>query len=223
MTIEETYLQFLELVNKNNTNNNVAVDKPRFVMLYNNEQIKHQQSILNKRNEDEIRTIQNFLVVNKTLTGKTEKETYTKFELPEDYFELASLKVTAKKGSCTNKRLSTFEIKSEDEEEITADSSNAPSFEWRETPYYLASSTVTIFKTDFEIQKAEMTYYRYPRKVAMSGVIDLHTNLETTLNIDPEQDEKLIIKILQGMARDFAANNADFEKWQLENARANSN
>ena len=96
MTIEETYLQFLELVNKNNTNNNVSVDKPRFVMLYNTEQIKHQQNILNKRNEDEIRTIQNFLVTNKVLTGKEEKTAYTKFNLPKDYFELASLKVEAK-------------------------------------------------------------------------------------------------------------------------------
>lgn len=223
MTIEETYLQFLALVNKNGTNNNVSVDKPRFVMLYNTEQIKHQQSILNKRNEDEIRTIQNFLVTDKELTGKEEKQYHTKFKLPEDYFELAGLKVIAKKGSCSNERLSTFEIKSEDEEELLADSSNSPSFEFRETPYYLASSSVTIFKSDFEIQKAKLTYYRYPRKVAMKGVIDLHTNLETTVDINPQQDDKLIIKILEGMARDFAANNSDFEKFQIENARINSN
>lgn len=223
MTIEEAYIQFLVLVNKNGTNNNVSVDKPRFVMLYNNKQIEYPQKILNRRNEDDVRILQNFLVKDEPLSGKEEKEFYTRFKLPENYFELSSLHVIASKGKCSNKRLTTFEIKSEDEEEIISDSSSLPSFEFRETPYYLASSYITVFKTDFKIDKAKLTYYRYPRKVAMAGVIDLNTNLATTLNIDPEQDDKLAIKILQEMARDFAANNTDLEKFQVETARTNSN
>ena len=39
MTIQETYLRFLNKVNKNFINDNISVDKGRFIILFNSSQL----------------------------------------------------------------------------------------------------------------------------------------------------------------------------------------
>ena len=67
MTIQETYLRFLNKVNKNFINDNISVDKGRFIILFNSSQLKYFDWIFAQKNTDSIRDVQSLKVSNKEL------------------------------------------------------------------------------------------------------------------------------------------------------------
>jgi hypothetical protein len=217
MTIEQAYIQFINLVDRNATNNNISVDKIRFVLMFNDIQNRYVEWLLEKRNEDAVRYIAPLLQTNVQISKVSTYPTYDTFQIPKDYFDFANLSVTATKGSCKRQRLYTFEVKSEDVEELMADVDNRPSFEFRETFYYTGDKKINVFKTDFSLDEAFLTYYRYPRQVSMEGTINLdNTNSQ---NINPEWDDKVTGRILLAMAKEHSAINADGASYQLDKDR----
>lgn len=216
MTIEEAYTRFVTMVNRNLTNNNISVDKPRFILLFNDISNRYVEWVLDKRNEDEIRYISPLLILDKPLTYTSKTSTYANYELPDNYFDLANLSVYASKDDCKNQRLYTFEAKSEDIEELYQDANNVPSFEWRET-FYLINNKVSVYKSDFDIDKVLLSYYRYPLQVDIAGYI--HTNGDASTSINPEFDDKVINRILVFMSKEFSANNGDSQAYQINTAR----
>lgn len=218
MTIEQTYTEFLLLVNRNATNNNANVDFPRFVLLFNDYQLQFVQWVIEKRNEDDIRYVQQISVPELSLVQNGITSLHTKFELPSNYFDFENIHIEGKKGCCGSERLLPFEVKSEDTEELIEDENNKPSFEYRETFYYIASGNVCIFHGDFTISKALLTYYRYPNQVDIAGYVKLDGSASTS--IDSEFDDKVVRRILLGMARTFSANNEDQASYQIDKDRA---
>jgi hypothetical protein len=214
MKIKDAYVSFIELVNRNATNNNVNVDIPRFILLFNKTSILLTSWVLEKRNEDVIRTISPLLILEAPLTKDITTPTYTSFNLPLDYFELANVHAYGTKGTCKDQKLKTFEIKGENSEELLDDDSNKPSFEYREVPYLTGSNNVNIYTDGFEISKVNLSYYRYPKAVDMEGYIRLD-GTTSNIDIDPEFDDKVVYKILLAMAKQFSATNGDSTSWQI--------
>ena len=217
MQIELAYLNFLDLVNQNNTNNNVSVDKERFVLLFNFISNRYVAWILDKRNEDQIRYVQKLLVKRKPLqSGNFDSQT-NEFKLPEDFFDHSNVYATAQNEKCASMKLNLFEVKSEDLEELLADDYNKPSLEWSETFYHFSSDNLVFYVDNFKIKECQLTYYRYPKKVDIAGYYDEFGNQSS--NIDPELDDKAVNQILLAMSKDFAINNGDPSKYQMDGAR----
>lgn len=218
MKSKEAYQKFLTIVNRNATNNRVNVDKGRFVLLFNTESLGFCRNRLDKRNEDSIRDIQALLVAEAPLSLKSKKEeAYTSFELPKDYFDFANMYAIAKKDCCEEIKIKVNEVKSEDKEEREEDAHNRPSFEWRETHAFLSENSVLIFKTDFEITGANLTYYRYPVKIDVEGYKKADGTASS--DIDPEFDDKVVEEILLLSAKAFAGNNGDNQDYSLNKDR----
>jgi hypothetical protein len=217
MTVQEAYIRFLDLVNRNATNNNINVDKPRFVISFNSTAIKYVEWVLDKRDADLIRHIQGLLILEHPLTKSKTEDNYESFTLPSDFIDLANLHAYASKGNCKDQRIQLFEVKSENIEELINDDSNKPSFDYRETFYLAANGAANIYKTDFTISKANLSYYRYPKKVDIAGYI--HLDNTASVDIDPEFDDKSVLKILMAMAKAFAASTGDTAQYQLNKDR----
>ena len=207
MKINEAYIYFIDLVNRNATNNNINVDKPRFINLFNKLSVEYTSWILEKRNEDVIRHISPLLILEKPLKVKENKDSYSSFTLPTDYFDLANLHITASQGDCKGEKIYTFEVKSENLEELLSDVNNRPSFKFRETFYLTSNGAVAIYKDNFTFDQVSLSYYRYPKTVDMAGYI--HSDGTSSADIDPEFDDKVVHKILTGMAKQFSATNGD--------------
>tara|TARA_R110000772_G_scaffold59348_9_gene134410 strand:+ start:2216 stop:2884 length:669 start_codon:yes stop_codon:yes gene_type:complete len=217
MKIENAYLQFLNLVNRNMTNNKVNVDKPRFIILYNDVANKYVEWILEKRNEDAIRYVAPLLVPNKKLSNRRSKHTYDEFALPDDYFDLANLHIHAGGKSCGGVELKAWEIKAEDVEEKYNDKFQEPSLPWRDTFYHTADNKVLVYKKDFSIQEAFLSYYRYPVQVDIIGYT--HIDGTPSQSVHPELGDKVIGRILLAMSKEFSAINGDSQGYQVDNAR----
>jgi hypothetical protein len=217
MKIEEAYIRFVDIVNRNMTNNNVNVDKIRFIFLFNSASIKYLSWILEKRNEDDIRQVAPFLVLDSELKVHEKQAQFDKYKLPKDYFDLANVSVFASKDSCINQKLFTFEVKSENTEELLADENNKPSFDYRETFYLTASDKLIVYKDSFSIDSVILAYYRYPKKVDIEGYFK--EDGKASVSIDPEFSDRAIEKILLIMAKDFTATNGDANGFQINSAR----
>jgi hypothetical protein len=217
MTIQEAYIQFLNLVNRNATNNRTSVDKTRFIMLFNDIQNRYVVWNLEKRNEDSIRNVQALLVKNTPLALIESKDNYSRFTLPENYFEFANLSAKAKTDCCEADDMLLYEVKSEDVEEKLADTNHQPSFEYRETFYHLGDNSIVVYKKDFTIEAVKLTYYRYPVQVDIEGIVRPDQTISG--NVDPEFDDKVLGIILLAMAKEFAAINSEAAEYQLSKDR----
>ena len=217
MNIEEAYLRYVGLVNRNATNNNLNVDKQRFVFSFNDHQIKYLEWLLEKRNEDDIRYASSFLTLNRKLNKVDSKEYFDTFKLPKDYFDLSNLTVKCSSGKCSGQNMQVQEVKSEDIQELLASENNKPSFLYRDTFYLTNNGVVSVYKDNFSVEKVELSYYRYPEKVDIEGYTKLDNS--QSQNIDPEWDDKATLRILIAMAKSFAAENSDGNKYQIEKDR----
>lgn len=213
MTIQEAYVRYIDLVNRNATNNNLSVDLARFVLNFNSSTIRYVERILNKRNEDEIRYISMLLNAEYPLTYVSTESNFQAYALPTDFFNLSNVHVYATKGGCQQKRLQTFEAKTENIEELVFDESSKPSFDYRETFYTLSKKEVLVYKTDFDITSVSLTYYRYPKKVDIKGYTDI--NGKQSKDVHPEFDDKVVLSILNAMATEFSASNGDVSQYQI--------
>jgi hypothetical protein len=217
MTIQETYVRFLQLVNRNATNNNVNVDLYRFVKAFNDLQNRYVEYILDKRNDDSIREIQLLLVVEQPLSPIGSTSSTVTFPLPTDFFDFSNISAVASAGCCEKERMLVYELKSEDAEEVYNDKYSEPSFEWRETFGYLSENRFVTFVKDFSIDELLLTYYRKPLQVDIVG----YPRLDGTpsVNIDPEFEDNTVNRILLAMAKDFSAINENPQSYQLDRDR----
>lgn len=218
MTIEQAYLNFLNLVNRNLTNNNVNVDKPRFVMMFNDIQLRFEDYLLEKRFDESSRECSHLLVTKGDLKLKNTYADKSTYELPSNYFDLSNINVYANKKDCKGVRLHTFEVKSEDTEELLNDKNNEPSFDYRETFYFTSGgSTVSIFKKDFGIESVDIVYYKRPIEVDISGYTRMDGSPSTSIN--PEWSDLSVNKILLAMSKEFSAINSDANGYNLSKDR----
>lgn len=217
MKISDAYLQFVNQVNRNATNNNLSVDKPRFIMLFNDIQNRYVEWILEKRNEDQIRYVSPLLTPHKQLDKVGTKTEYDEFELPSDYFDLSNMHVFASNGSCSDVRLKTWEIKNEDYEELFFDENNTPSLKARETFFHTANQKVLVYKKDFTVQKALLSYYRQPVQVDIEGY--KRSDGTQSQDVDPELEDKAVGRILVAMNKEFSSISKDPNQYRIDNDR----
>ena len=221
MTPEEAYLKFLQKVNKNYTNDNISVDKGRFVQVYNESQNKFIEWALDKRNEDDIRDIQELVVLDKKLNEGGKFEEHQSFNLPSDFFSFNNAKAFATKGSCGNTRIFLNEIKHENEEEVLRDKFNKPSFEYREAPYTIGKNAVNIFNGDFKINRVLLNYYRHPIQLDIAGYTNI--NNKPSVSVIPEFQDEVIDRILSIAAKEFNINSDNLERVGIDKDRITSN
>ncbi len=197
------YIRLLQKANENFTNDNIAIDKSRAYLLIKEAQNKFIEWNLQKRNEDSLRDLQQILVDDKKLVLKNSHLTHTNYSIPKNYFDFSNLTVYATKGKCEDKPMLPLEIKDENKHLLEFDHNNKPSFEYRETFYNLASDAIKIYKSDFDITRAYLSYYRFPKEIDFEGYVKADGS--PSVNSDPEWNDKIMDRIISLAAKDFNA------------------
>lgn len=220
MIVEEAYLKFIQKVNKNFTNDNISVDRGRFVLLYNEAQNKFVEWVLEKRNEDDIREIQKLLVFEKKLKEGGKFKEHQSFTTPSDSFGFVNVKAYASNKKCTNKKIFLYEVKGENIEEVLMDAFNKPSFEFREAPYTIGGDAINIYTADFTITNTLLNYYRKPLQIDLIG----YTKIDNTQSksIDPEFSDDIVDRILSIATKDFNINTENLQRFQVDKDRISS-
>lgn len=221
MNINETYLKFLNKVNKNFINDNISVDKGRFVIIFNEAQNKYVDWVVSQNNSSIIRNIRFLKINNKELKKRDYSDDLTSFSLPKNFFKFINVRVEAKKGSCTDYLETSFEVKAENVHELYNDKNNEPSFDYRETFYTFSDDGIDVYKKDFEISNVLLTYYRYPTPVDIAGYYKIDNSVSQDIN--SEFNDDIVDKILDICVKDFNVNSDNLERYQVDNNEVISN
>lgn len=215
MNINETYLKFLNKVNKNYINDNISVDKGRFVIIFNEAQNKYSDWLISQNNTSLIRNIKKLKVDGLELSKKASHEDIDSFKLPLNFFRFINVRAIAKKNSCSDFLDVLFEVKNENVHELYNDHNNEPSFDYRESFYTFGEDSINVYKKDFEITNVSLTYYRYPLPVDIAGYYKLDNSVSK--DIDSEFSDDIVDKILDICVKDFNVNSDNLERYQIDN------
>ena len=217
MTIEQIRERFVIKAEKNATNDSITTDNLRFCLLFNESQNKFLTLQLQNRKIDDVRYIQNFLVLDKNIPTTSKFQDKVNFKLPENYFDLADARANATKENCSD-LIYLFELRTENLGEILQDEYNKPSFKWREAPYTVNSNQLSIYTdNEFTITELLLNYYRYPNQIRLLDEEDAESKFDE--NVPIEWDDKSLDDIISMMVfnSDINENNPRF---QLNNLRA---
>lgn len=169
--ILEIYVKACELVDTN-TKNQVDLSKERFVLFYNSAQNNYLRSIVNAlRSSDLVEIAQRFLSGVQIQQESSETDCF-KYTLPEDFVKHVSILAKAIKGECDSNgyHMTLDEAKASDIQIWLTDSCRKPSFEFRESFYYVGSDGVHLYTDNtFSYSQVILLYYRLPIQVDIEG------------------------------------------------------
>lgn len=127
----------------------------------------------------------------------TDKKIYFFGVVPQDYLQWKRVDVFACKDCCEDRRMTVYLAEEGNLNQLLRDKAKKPSFEWAETFATLINNQVHIYTNDeFDISKAELIYYRQPRRIQMVGCVDPYTNVETTTEVLSEFKDDIIELII---------------------------
>ena len=202
---------------KNGTNDGITTDNYRFCLAYNEAQNKFLTIHLQNRGIDDVRYIQNFLVLNHKIpyTSTLNDPTLWDFDLPKNYFDLADPTAIAVKGECKAK-IYLVEMQTENLNEMLQDEYSKPSFEYEEALYTVNSDKLSIYTTDFAIEELTLNYYRYPNQIRLLDENNPESDFDNTQKI--EWDDKSLDDIISIMVFNLDINENN-PRYQLQTLR----
>lgn len=210
-TPEQVRERYIVKAEKNGTNDSITTDNYRICLLYNESQNKFLTLHLQNRGIDDVRYVQNFLVLDKKISYSSKSEDKYNFKLPDDYFDLSDVRAKGYKDKC-NGDLNLFELRTENLNEVLADEYTKPSFEWREALYTVNSNSLSIY-TDktFKVNDILLNYYRYPNQIKLQNEEDPESEFAAESLI--EWDDKSLDDIISLMVfnSDINENNPAYQ------------
>lgn len=193
MNFEESYQKYLLLSQSNGTTDNLSTSKSEYSVQYNIAQNKVVEWLIESNSTDENRYLQSIKEVYEDMPLKSQKEFYDSFSLPKDYFDFIDLRVEGSNNNCRNQLFRSREVKLENVSNIILDPFLDPSFKYRETFYTIAEDSVQVYKKNFNIDSAKITYYRYPKQIELNNPDNPESQFKQD-NLD--FDDKLINRII---------------------------
>jgi hypothetical protein len=129
--------------------------------------------------------------------GLTNKEYYFRGTIPDDYLQWKRVDVFAQKECCDKRRMTVYLAEEGNLNQLLRDKAKQPNFEWAETFATLKGNGVNIYTNgEFDIQSAELIYYRQPRKIQILNCVDPYTGVASTAEIQCEFKDDIIELII---------------------------
>lgn len=211
MKIGQVRERYIIKAEKNATNDGIASDNLRFALLFNESQNKFFGVRLKDRKIDNIRDVQNFLVLDQNISPLKKSNDKVDFKLPENYFDLSSVRATAKKENCYA-TIKLDELRTENLSEVVEDELSKPSFEWRQALYTINSNNLSVYtEKKFDITEILLNYYRYPNQIKLLDENSAESDFNENFPI--EWDDKSLDDIITIMClnNDINENNPRFQ------------
>jgi hypothetical protein len=129
------------------------------------------------------------------------KQYYYTGLLPTDYLQWKRVDVLTKKDCCDKRPMMVYLAEEGNLRELLRDKAKQPSFEWGETFATLKGGYVNIYtNSEFDIEEADLVYYRQPIKIQVEGCVDPYTNLASATNVECEFKDDIIELIIDEAA-----------------------
>jgi hypothetical protein len=136
------------------------------------------------------------LLVTNTLNLVNNK-IYFRGGIPENYLQWKRVDVFANKGCCDKRRMTVYLAEEGNLNQLLRDKAKQPNFEWAETFATLKGNGVNIYTNgEFDVQAADLIYYRQPIKIQIQNCVDPYTGIASTTEVECEFKDDIIELII---------------------------
>ena len=154
------------------------------------------------------------VLLNRQGISLIDKEYYYFGDIPTDYLQWKRIDVYAKKDCCNKRRMTVYFAEEADVSLLLRDTNKRPSFEWSETFATLIGNDINIYtNNEFDIESADLVYYRQPIKIQIQGCVDPYTNLQSTQNVLCEFKDDIIEVIIDEAVSILAGDMESFNQY----------
>lgn len=98
-----------------------------------------------------------------------------------------------------------------------------PDFEWGETFLTILNNTIRIYLREFTLSNPVLTYYRQPRGIEFTGVLNPYTGVVSAVDVTSEFKDDIVELILDDTAALIAGDIENFNQMQREQQSAERN
>lgn len=215
MTSLEAYVVFVNLANKLNSNDDVNIDRGRFVLLYNKHaKIWLSARVRRDRATQKIDELQQLIKEHVKLTPIGAYADHVDFQLPADWFDNISGYAVCSRGPCKGKVINADQVKNEEKRLILFDENWRPDFDFEWLPITVGEDRIQVYFKDFTVDEFYIDYYRYPRNIDIEGYT--HIDGTSSVNIDPDVDDIYVNEIIDLVVADVSRIYQNNEKVQLD-------
>lgn len=215
---ELIYIKFLLKVNKGNSQGNIAIDKDRFVLIFNEVKNRWVEQHLKQKDSILIDSIWE-IVKTQELEDGVNVDDYVQFEIPFDFYELIIAYCEAERNNC-KKRLFLREVKNQDKNVLRSNLNYKPDFDFEWSFCSLQGGYIRVYKNDFKVNKLAIEYYKVINDIDIEGYIHLDGTPSTNVSI--ELSEQYVDQIINLAAEEFMRDFQDTNGLNISKDRTNS-
>jgi hypothetical protein len=197
-------IKLKQRLNKLDSNDYDNIECWQVVEAFNKAQVEwtrrqlHGINVVKEGDEQSTRRKDDLQVLLTTVTLPIQdKEYYYRGSIPEEYLQWKRVDVFAKKGCCDKRRMTVYLAEEGNLNQLLRDKAKQPNFEWAETFATLKGNGVNIYTNgEFDIQTADLIYYRQPIKIQIQGCVDPYTGIASATEVLCEFKDDIIELII---------------------------
>lgn len=212
------YLKFLTKINKGNTQGDIACDKERFLLIFNEVKNRWVERALKTKDSILIDSLQEIIKPYLLVNG-VDKKSYVEYPLPEDFYEAILGNCTAKRKSC-KRELFLRQVKNQDKNVLKFNLNYTPDFDFEWSFFSIQNNTIRVYKNDFSIEKGELEYYQVIPDLSIEGAIDINGN--PLVNVPIPLSEQYVDQIVNLAAEEFERDFQNAQDLQIAKDRTKS-
>lgn len=161
----------------------------------------------------------NPILVKTPLEGNWNKTYFQSVPRPNDFMSYNKIVPVATREDCTNpRRLKTYLVEEGNIEFIVKDPFRKPSFKWGETVVTMMNSAFRIWSMDeFQVESADLYYYRFPKDISVSGSVDPSTGVTSSQEQQCEFKDDLVEVIIDRAVSIIAGDIESVNEYQISN------
>jgi hypothetical protein len=150
---------------------------------------------------------------------------YESTGLPANYFEWKRVSGKASNDCCNDPRRMVIYLAEEaNVDELLRDKNKQPSFDWGETFCTLKNGNLRIYtNNEFDIPDVNLSYYRQPRRIEVTGCTDPYTLQTSTANVECEFKDDIIELFIDEAAKILAGDIESFNQAQTAEKEVEGN
>ena len=167
--------------------------------------------------------LQNLLITT-TLSVYNNDTYYESTGIPEDYMRWKRISTKAKTECCGERRMVVYLAEQANVDELLRDVNKNPNFEWGETFATFRNNKLQIYTNGkFEVVDPQLTYYRQPRRIEITGVKDPYTNLTPTADVISEFKDDIVELFIDECAKIIAGDIESINQMQRNTQSVETN
>ena len=133
------------------------------------------------------------ILLNSKSLNLTDKKLFYAASLPSNYLQWKRVDIMAQKDCCDKRRITVYLAEEGNLNQLLRDKAKKPSFEWAETFATLKGGKVNLYTNgDFNIQQADLIYYKQPIKIKIQNCVDPYTGVASGVEIECQFKDDII-------------------------------